>query len=570
MIKMKKHLLILAGTAIIFGCGQEKSKTTGWNYNDPKHGGFEVSTNFAEQNTPPGMVFVEGGSFTMGRVEQDVRYDWNNIPKGVTVSSFYLDETEVRNVDYLEYLFWLERVYGSNYDNGSYPEVYWNALPDTNVWRDKLAFNEPLVEHYLRHPAYHQYPVVGISWEQAVDYCAWRTDRVNERILIDNGYLWEDPDQVDENVFTTESYLMGQYEGRIRRMLPNLKQGVHNYNKKAGRDREAVRIVQERDGILFPAFRLPTEAEWEYAALGLVNNTEEENIDERRLYPWDGDGVRNAANKNKGEIVANFKRGRGDNMGIASKLNDNADIPAPTRTYWPNGFGLYNMAGNVSEWVMDVYRPLVDQTTTDLNPYRGNVYQTWSRDEDRFLIEKDSLGRIIKENVSHANDKNLWKRRNYSNSNNINFLDGDYDSRLSNDWGKDENINEFGETKENIVSGEIVINDNSQVQIRPEKEGYLSNKDRNNQNSFELDKNTLEVYDYGKTSLVTDNSKVYKGGSWNDRAYWMVPGTRRFLDQSLSTATIGFRCAMDRLGPPTSQLKENQRKPVDWERKKGY
>ena len=124
--------------------------------------------------------------------------------------------------------------------------------------------------------------------------------------------------------------------------------------------------------------------------------------------------------------------------------------------------------------------------------------------------------------------------------------------------------------KENIVSGEIVINDNTQVQIRPEKEGYLSNKDRNNQNSFELDKNTLEVYDYGKTSLVTDNSKVYKGGSWIDRAYWMVPGTRRFLDQSLSTATIGFRCAMDRLGPPTSQLKENQRKPVDWERKKGY
>ena len=61
------------------------------------------------------MILVEGGSFTMGRVEQDVRFDWNNIPKGVTVSSFYLDETEVRNVDYLEYLFWLERVYGSNY-----------------------------------------------------------------------------------------------------------------------------------------------------------------------------------------------------------------------------------------------------------------------------------------------------------------------------------------------------------------------------------------------------------------------------------------------------------------------
>ena len=574
---MKKHLLILAGTAIIFGCGQERSKTTGWNYNDPRHGGFEVSTNFTEQNTPPGMILVEGGSFTMGRVEQDVRYDWNNIPKGVTVSSFYLDETEVRNVDYLEYLFWIERMYGSNYDNGAYPEVYWNALPDTNVWRNKLAFNEPLVEHYLRHPAYHQYPVVGVSWEQAVDYCAWRTDRVNERILIDNGYLWEDEEQIEEDIFTTDSYLMGKYEGERRRMLPRLKNVYndgHDYNKKAGRDKDAVRIGQERDGILFPAFRLPTEAEWEYAALGLVNNTEDENVEERRLYPWDGDGVRNASSKNKGEIVANFKRGRGDNMGIASKLNDNADIPGPTRTYWPNGFGLYNMAGNVSEWVMDVYRPLIDQTTTDLNPFRGNVYQTWSRDEYRYLLDPDSLGRMTKTNVSHSNDKNLWKRRNYSSADNINFLDGDYDSRISNEWKNDKNKNEFGENRDNIVKGKIEINDSKQVQIKNQAnygvDKMFSDKDRDNQNSFDLNKNTYSVYAYGETSLLTDKSRVYKGGSWKDRAYWMVPGTRRFLDQSLSTASIGFRCAMDRLGPPSSTLKENQRKPVDWERKKGY
>ena len=55
--------------------------------------------------------------------------------------------------------------------------------------------------------------------------------------------------------------------------------------------------------------------------------------------------------------MANFKRGRGDNMGVAGNLNDNADITAPVRSYWPNDYGLYNMAGNVSEWVMDVYRP---------------------------------------------------------------------------------------------------------------------------------------------------------------------------------------------------------------------
>ena len=166
---MKNQIIIIFSLIFIFGCSKEKSKSTGWNYNDPKHGGFEISTNYTEQVTPDGMAFIEGGSFTMGRVEQDVLYDWNNVPKTVTVSSFYMDETEVRNLDYLEYLFWIERVYGSNYDNGSYPEVYWKALPDTNVWRDKLSYNEPYVENYLRHPAFHQYPVVGVSWEQAVE-----------------------------------------------------------------------------------------------------------------------------------------------------------------------------------------------------------------------------------------------------------------------------------------------------------------------------------------------------------------------------------------------------------------
>jgi gliding motility-associated lipoprotein GldJ len=139
-------------------------------------------------------------------------YEWDNIPRRQTVSSFYLDETEVRNIDYLEYLFWINRVYGQ-----SYPEVYKKSLPDTLVWRDKLGYNEPFVDQYLRHPAYKNYPVVGVSWQQATDYCKWRTDRVNERILIDNGILQEDMEQMDDNVFTTQSYLKGKYEGIVRR-----------------------------------------------------------------------------------------------------------------------------------------------------------------------------------------------------------------------------------------------------------------------------------------------------------------------------------------------------------------
>ena len=77
------------------------------------------------------------------------------------------------------HLYWLKRIYGTDY-----PRVVTKALPDTLVWRNKLAFNEPYVDYYLRHPAYRDYPVVGVSWVQARDYCAWRTDRVNELILV--------------------------------------------------------------------------------------------------------------------------------------------------------------------------------------------------------------------------------------------------------------------------------------------------------------------------------------------------------------------------------------------------
>ena len=147
-------------------------------------------------------MFIEGGTFTMGRVEQDVMYSWDNVPRRV-LSSFYLDETEVTNADYLEYFF------GQNECITILSEVYKKILPDT-LYGDKLGYNEPFVNAYLRHPAYRNYPVVGVSWQQATDYCAWRTDRVNERILIDAGILKEDKDgdQGDDNA-NTEAYLRG-------------------------------------------------------------------------------------------------------------------------------------------------------------------------------------------------------------------------------------------------------------------------------------------------------------------------------------------------------------------------
>jgi gliding motility-associated lipoprotein GldJ len=492
---LKSHWALFALSAVLLfpACSKnERSATTGWMYNDQDWGGFE-KRDYEGQITGPNLVLVEGGTFTMGQTQEDVMFEWAALPRRVTVSSFYMDETEVTNIDYREFVYWVDRVWGE-----TYPETYFSVLPDTLVWRDELVYNEPYVQAYFRHPSYDFYPVVGVNWFQANEYCRWRTDRVNEMILIEKGLINPAPEQRDENNFNTEAYLLGRYQPDVRKNLTDYQTGGE-------------RQVRYEDGILLPSYRLPTEAEWEYAALSLQGNMASENderITDRRNFPWDGSTVRyQRRNKYQGDILANFKRGRGDYMGMAGNLNDQAPIPGKVATFMPNDFGLYNMAGNVSEWTADLYRPLTSLTLRDadehdLNPYRGNKFQTQERDEDGNISELDSLGRV---RYRYVTDEEAAGRENYTRGQVYNYLDGDKESEA--------------------------------------------------------------FYDYGKSTLINDEARVIKGGSWSDRAFWLSPGARRYMQEDKASRSLGFRCAMTRVGAPQGNdgdggntFKEKQKK----------
>lgn len=552
-MNLKKTLVLqlciaIAATSFLVSCNKSRdykdsSRATGWKMNS-KEGGFQYNPKAKEQETGPGLIFIEGGTFTMGKVQDDPMHDWNNSPNQQHVQSFYMDETEVTNLMYLEYLDWIKNVFPPSDEN--YRRIYEGALLDTLVWRNRLGYNEVMTNNYLRHPAYGDYPVVGVSWIQAVEFSNWRTDRVNELILEQEGITTRNARYEVEpgETFSTETYLNA----------PTLTYGGNDSITRGGKRSQGISkkskdstglYIQRKDGLLMPSYRLPTEAEWEYAALGLVGLRNYNVYRGRKKYPWDGQYTRSSKRRTRGDQMANFKQGDGDYGGIAGWSDDGADITAEVKSYEPNDYGLYDMAGNVAEWVADVYRPIVDDEFNDFNYYRGNVYTKNAIDKDGKVrvVTADSIvydtlsnGKIIARNLPGeilqvpVDDKETYLRTNFSDSDNRDYRDGDKRStRYYQSFGEDEEVDE-SERMYNSPKNKVSADS-------------LGNLDR------EFDKSS------NRTTLINNEVRVYKGGSWKDRDYWLDPAQRRYFPEDMATDYIGFRCAMSRVGSKSKKGK---------------
>ncbi len=548
-------LAVLASISIVFtGCSRNgsvksgESSATGWKIGE--NGGFDYKgKDYKDQIQGPNLILIHGGTFTKGRVQDDVMKDWNNAPTRMQVRSFYMDETEVTNLMYIEYLDWLKRVFIDQ------PEIYFSALPDTLVWRNQLGYYDDMVNNYLRHPAFRTHPVVGVSWQQANNFAKWRTNRVNELILEEKGWIAKGartseaikgrvnfdtetylkrPDLVygenytADNVRATENDTEDQTQSFVGRRAQITVRGE-------GTEEDDVKVTNAsvEYGIVLPEYRLPTESEWEYAALGLAGIREYNSYQGKKKYPWSGDTSRVTQSRNAGDQLANFKQGRGDYSGVAGWSNDDAEITADVYQYPPNDFGLYGMAGNVSEWVADVYRPLTNNEVSDMNYFRGNLFQTYITEDGKASVNNDVINYD-----DNPNGRSVYRQLPGS-IQKENIVPNDFDSEFTNE----QLLNTNGLAADNLAYADG---------------DKLFQREKGNPDGEEMYTNAFDetrIAEEKRLTLVSNTTRVIKGASWKDRAYWLDPAQRRYMPEFLAADYIGFRCAMSYLGSTSEDRK---------------
>jgi sulfatase modifying factor 1 len=296
-----RSLVIVAPIIIMQGCGSGKNPIGNLFGKKPKDGSAKVAgadgirngqiNAFArkgyKQVSPDGMVLIPSGSLMMGQADEDVMSARVSMNKRVTIVPFYMDDTEITNHEYRQFM---DRMVEDSVSVLGEEFIMSTLYPDTSVWTKDFTYHngDQMTEYYYSSPAFDMYPVVGVSWDAAKYFCKWRSQLYN-------------------------TYLT------------------------------------EHKSFRSPRYRLPSEAEWEWAARGGKEGAK---------YPWGNPYVANG----KGCFLANFKPYRGNYRA------DGYPYTAPSNAFNPNDYGLYNMAGNVAEWCEDAYAESYMPVTWDLNP----------------------------------------------------------------------------------------------------------------------------------------------------------------------------------------------------------